>query len=67
MSHRPSTGEASPLERRAYSPVETAQVLGVSRSKVYEMLTAGTLTSIKLGGRQLIRSTDIDNLLQGGV
>lgn len=37
------------LERMLLSPEEAAQVLGISRAMVYELLAAGRLPSIKLG------------------
>lgn len=49
--------------RLAHSPEETAQLLGVSRAFVYKMLKAGTLDSVKLGSRRLIRHTTVLALL----
>ncbi len=36
-------------ERLLYSVVEAAEVLSLSRSKVYELLAANTLQSVKIG------------------
>lgn len=37
------------LEPLLLKPVEAAKLLGVSRSKVYELLAAGVLPSIRVG------------------
>jgi excisionase family DNA binding protein len=47
------------LTRLAYSPSESAQVLGISRSKVYELIAAGDLKVIKLGSRTLILHSEL--------
>lgn len=36
-------------QRLLYSVVEAAEVLSLSRSKVYELLAANTLQSVKIG------------------
>ena len=38
-----------PDERRVFSVVEAAAVLGISRSKVYEFIAAGEIRSIRIG------------------
>ncbi len=38
----------------AFRPDEAAVALGVSRSKVYELLNAGLLASVKIGGVRVI-------------
>ena len=50
----------SPL---AVNPTKGAKVLGVSRSKFYELLKDGELPLIKIGSRSLVRIADIENLL----
>jgi excisionase family DNA binding protein len=45
----------SPVEKLAFGPAEAAQALGISRSRLYELLYEGTIPSIKLGSRRLIR------------
>jgi len=37
------------MEKLLYTPVEACRVLGVGRSKVYELLGAGELTSVRIG------------------
>jgi len=48
-----------PLTRLAYSPSESAQVLGISRSKVYELIAARDLKVIKLGSRTLVLRSEL--------
>jgi excisionase family DNA binding protein len=45
----------TPVEKLAFGPAEAAQALGISRSRLYELLYDGTIPSIKLGARRLIR------------
>ena len=47
------------LTRLAYSPSEGAQVLGISRSKIYELIAAGDLKVIKLGSRTLVLHSEL--------
>ena len=37
-------------DRLAYRPSEVARVLGLSRSKTYELIATGELPSMKIGG-----------------
>jgi excisionase family DNA binding protein len=45
--------------RLAYSPSEGAQVLGISRSKIYELISAHDLEVIKLGSRTLVLHSEL--------
>jgi excisionase family DNA binding protein len=49
----------SALTRLAYSPSEGAQVLGISRSKIYELIAARDLKVIKLGSRTLVLHSEL--------
>jgi excisionase family DNA binding protein len=58
--------EAVQFERPLWMPdlqlltvVEVAQILGVSRSKVYELLYSRALQSVKIGGSRRIRYSDL--------
>jgi excisionase family DNA binding protein len=53
------------VDRLAYSPAEAAQALGISRARLYQLLDDGTLPSVKLGRRRLIRLAAIEALLDG--
>lgn len=48
----------------ASSVVDAAQYLGVSRSQVYRLLADGSLDSLKIGTRRLIRRDALDALLE---
>jgi excisionase family DNA binding protein len=39
--------------------VEVSQILGIGRSKVYELLYKGDLRSVKIGGSRRIRYSDL--------
>ena len=56
-----NTGEL----RLAFSPDETAQLLGVSPELVFDLLRAGQLKSVKAGRRRLISRANIDAFLAG--
>ena len=47
------------LTRLAYSPSEGAEVLGISRSKIYELIAAHDLKVIKLGSRTLVLHSEL--------
>ena len=42
------------------SVVDAGRLLGVSRSLTYELLSAGSLRSVKLGKRRLVEIASID-------
>lgn len=52
-----------PLTRMAVSPGEAARMLGLGRTKFYELLAANEIASIKLGARRLIRVRDLEDWL----
>jgi excisionase family DNA binding protein len=52
-------------DRLAYSPAEAAEKIGISRAKLYELLEKGTLPSLKLDRRRLIRHEALVGLLDG--
>lgn len=54
--------EATPL---AHSPADAAELLGISRAKLYLLLEDGTIPSVKLGRRRLIRHEALVGLLDG--
>jgi excisionase family DNA binding protein len=51
------------VDRLAYSPAEAAAVLGISRARLYQLLDDGTVPSLKLGRRRLIRRDALISLL----
>jgi excisionase family DNA binding protein len=50
-------------DRLAYSPAEAAELIGISRAGLYQLMAAGSITSVKLGRRRLIRHEAIVDLL----
>jgi excisionase family DNA binding protein len=50
-------------QRLSYSVAQAAVVSSISRSKLYELIKNGRLGSIKIGGRRLVRHSDLVALL----
>lgn len=51
------------IQRAALSPTEFAQAIGASRAWVYRRLDDGTIPSVKVAGKRLIRAEVLDELL----
>lgn len=51
------------MERMAYTPVEAAELLGLSRAKTYQLIRSGDLASVKIGSSRRIRREAISALL----
>ena len=51
-----------PLSRVFASPGEVAEALGVSRGYIYSLMNVGELASLKLGGRRLIPTSELERL-----
>jgi excisionase family DNA binding protein len=52
-------------ERLAYSPDEAADLLGISRELVHDLLRTGQLGSVKAGRRRLIGKRHLEAFLAG--
>jgi excisionase family DNA binding protein len=52
-------------ERRAFHVKEAAKVYGWSRSTLYKLMKAGTLRTVKVGGRRLIPRDALEALIRG--
>jgi excisionase family DNA binding protein len=55
------------MEQLLYRPKQAAQVLGISRDKLYDLIRAGRITSVKDGRARLITAdalTDYVRLLK---
>lgn len=52
--------------RLAYSPDEAAELLGISRELVHDLLRTGQLRSVKAGRRRLIAKHHLESFLDGG-
>lgn len=46
--------------RLAVSPAEAARMLGLGRTKFYELLSTNEITSVKIGTRRLIRVAELE-------
>lgn len=44
-------------ERLLLRPIEAAERLGIGRTKLYELLRAGDLRSVKIGGARRVSAT----------
>lgn len=51
------------MEKFAYSIHETAHLLSVGRTSVYQLIGDGRLESFKLGRRTLIKASSIKRLI----
>jgi excisionase family DNA binding protein len=47
------------MEKALYRPSEAAEVLGLSRSKVYELISRGNLPSVHVGHSVRVRAEDL--------
>lgn len=54
---------AKTLGPLAVSPTAGATILGVGRTKFYELLNKNEIPALKLGRRTLVRVADIENYL----
>ena len=55
--------ETRPLDRSEQlllTVAETSQLLGLSRSTVYELLYSGALQSVKIGASRRVRRVDLE-------
>ena len=52
-------------DRLAYSPDEAAELLGISRELVHDLLRTGQLGSVKAGRRRLIGKHHLEAFLAG--
>jgi excisionase family DNA binding protein len=49
--------------RRLYTVVEAAQLLGLGRSTMYELVRRGEIASVRLGRKRLITPSTLEGLL----
>jgi excisionase family DNA binding protein len=53
------------MVRLAYSVPEVASLIGISKSKIWELIRTGALNSVKICGRRVVRHSDLLALLAG--
>ncbi len=58
------SGPTPGVEKRAYSPEEAGESLGISRAGIYRLLQTGDLRSVRVGRRRLIPAAELDRLLE---
>ncbi|NPV54872.1 MAG: helix-turn-helix domain-containing protein [Firmicutes bacterium] len=51
------------MKKKALSPEEVAELLGVSRTTIYREMSRGRLSSMKVGARRLIMLPDLEAYL----
>jgi excisionase family DNA binding protein len=54
-----------PEEKRALRINEASALYGISRSTIYKIMAAGTLRTVKIGGRRLIPRDALEALISG--
>lgn len=53
------------MERIAFSIAETCKALSLGRTKIYELINEGRLTTFKIGRRTLVRAASVHALAAG--
>jgi excisionase family DNA binding protein len=61
----PSSGKAGMPPRLLLTVTEAAESLAISRSKLYELLAAGLVASIRVGGSRRIPLTALEAYIAG--
>ena len=51
------------MDKLLLTPVEAAQVLGIGRSKVYELLSSGQLDSVRIGSCRRVPADALHSFL----
>jgi excisionase family DNA binding protein len=64
MTNNPAHNKAD--EKRALRIKEAATLYGISRSTIYKIMAAGTLRTVKIGGRRLIPRDALEALISEG-
>lgn len=65
-SSRQPAPTAAPSGRLAYSVAEACAALGISRPSLYQLIAAGRLHTVMLGGRRVIPVDALTELLKTG-
>jgi excisionase family DNA binding protein len=55
--------ESGTPERLLFRPEEAATVLGLGRTKVYELMASGALRSVKVGGARRVSATALTDFV----
>lgn len=54
------------MEQVLFSVRETAGILGIGRTKLYELIGGGQLETVKIGKRRLVRASSIRAIAESG-
>ena len=57
--------QRTPQEKLAFNINEVCAATGIGRTSIYEAIKAGTLKSVMVGGRRLVRREALENWLEG--
>jgi excisionase family DNA binding protein len=57
--------EEPPLTKLLLTPEEAAQVLGIGRTKVYELMLSNALESVKIGASRRIPTDSLTSFVEG--
>jgi excisionase family DNA binding protein len=60
----PSKRKVSAEDRIAVSIRDATEMTGLGRNSLYNLINAGTLASYMIGGRRLIRVSDLQKLFE---
>ena len=60
-----ANGKGPCMERLLYSIADAGAALGIGRSKVYELMGEGKITTVRIGRRRLIQGESIRALALG--
>lgn len=58
-----ASGVEDDVEKLLLTPYEAAQVLGIGRSKLYQLMRAGTVASIRIGSCRRIPAASLPDLI----
>lgn len=53
------------MERRLLTPLEVAEILGIGRTKVFELIASGELESVAIGRCRRVPTEALDAFLAG--
>lgn len=56
-------GDTKLIQPISVSPVEAAKMVGVSRSKMFELISGGQVRSNKVGGRRVVLVSSLRELV----
>lgn len=60
----PKEGTLPTPDKLAYSVAETAEVLGIGRTMVFELIRTKRLPSMKIGHRRLVARADVEAFVE---